>query len=442
MIGLANSVSDIIDQAPASSTILVAYSGGVDSHVLLHVCSGLKGVYPNKNIKAVYIDHGLHKDSPQWRDHCEAIASSLGIEFLSEKVHAANINGDGPEQAARNARYAALALLVNSGTLLLTAQHQDDQAETLMLQLLRGAGAKGLASMPTLAAFGKGCIGRPFLSISQQEVMDYAMVNKLCWIDDPSNLDTSLDRNYLRQQVIPLIKKRWPAFAKTTSRTASHCAEATDILSSYGSTFLSGRPDEISLELFQQVKPNVCRLILREWMLLNDTRLPSEKVLNQILVLATKKIGSSGLVEWSDYQVRLFNQRFFLFKKALDMPATTPTIWPNTELTLRTSIGLLKRTPVLGFGLSRKTWMSSEVSVRYRTGGEKIRIAKGVGHRPVKKLLSERKIFPWQRQHIPLIYFGERLVAVANLWVADEFSVNKEELGFELEWLHPGARIC
>lgn len=442
MIGLVNSVRDIIDQVPDSNTILVAYSGGVDSHVLLHVCSGLEGVHRNKNVKAVYIDHGLHKDSSKWRDHCEAIATSLGVEFLSEKVQAANLNGDGPEQAARNARYAALRLLVNNGTLLLTAQHQDDQAETLMLQLLRGAGAKGLASMPALAAFGEGCIGRPFLPISQQEVMDYATVNKLCWIDDPSNSDTSLDRNYLRQEVIPLIKKRWPAFAKTTSRTASHCAEATDILSNYGSSFLSGRPDEISLELFQHIKPSVCRLILREWVILNDARLPSEKVLKQISVLATKESGGSGLVEWSDYQVRSFNQRLFIFKKVLDVPEATPTIWPDSDATLRTSIGLLKKTPVLGFGLSRKSWMSSNVSVRYRVGGEKIRLRRDVGHRSVKKLLSEQRIFPWQRHHIPLIYFGERLAAVANLWVADEFSVNKGELGFELEWTHPRARIC
>jgi len=272
--------------------------------------------------------------------------------------------------------------------------------------------------------------------------MDYATVNKLCWIEDPSNLDTSLDRNYLRQQVIPLIKKRWPAFAKTTSRTASHCAEAAGILSDHGSTYLSGRPDELNLELFQQVNPSVCRLILREWVLLNDARLPSEKILKQIQTLATNSTGSSGLVEWSEYQVRVFNQRFFIFKKELDMPATSPSVWADSEETLVTSIGLLKRTPVVGFGLNRKTWVSSDVNVRYRVGGEKIRLARGVGHRSVKKLLNERKIFPWQRHHIPLIYFGEQLVAVANLWVADEFSVKKGELGFEVEWLHPRVRIC
>ena len=209
-------------------TWCLAYSGGVDSQVLLHLLSALNKTH-GLNIRAVYIDHGLQQASKQWQQHCAKSCESLSIPFQSIYVNA-HAKGESPEAAARHARYGALAELISDDSCLLTAQHQDDQAETFLLQLFRGAGAAGLSAMPVYTKFSKGFHLRPLLGISQKQILDYAEHHQLSWVEDPSNQDHQYDRNYLRHSLMPLLKQRWPAIDKTLSVAAQQQAENASLI--------------------------------------------------------------------------------------------------------------------------------------------------------------------------------------------------------------------
>lgn len=423
--------------------VVIAYSGGVDSHVLLHVCSRLKQALPHITFSAMYIDHGLHEDSSQWRDHCESVCLSLAVDFISQKVNAANTNGDGPEQAARHARYDALRHVVQTGTVLLTAQHQDDQAETLMLQLLRGAGIDGLASMPACNNFGLGFIARPFLSVSKSDIKRYAANEGLVWIEDSSNLDTSLDRNFLRQQVIPLIEQRWPAFSKTTSRSASHCAEASSVLFNVASSDMGSESmDVLAMRTIHHLDAARQRLLIRHWLFRNQVRMPSEKILTEIQRFITLDASASALIEWPSVQVRLFDAKFFLTSINTKELAYGSLDWCEDKLDIGILMGVLSKNLVVGRGIDQHKWAASKVTVVARTGGESIKLLGREGRRKLKKLFYDAKIFPWVRHVVPLIYFDGTLVAVANLWVDEAFLVNnKNTMGYELNWDHPRLKI-
>jgi len=438
---LVNCVEQHIASIAGIKKVVVAYSGGVDSHVLLHACAKLKSKLKSLSFSAVYIDHGLHDDSSLWSEHCKRITTDLDFPFSSLEVNAKNERGEGPEQAARVARYAALSNFIDEHSVLLTAQHQDDQAETLMLQLLRGAGVNGLASMPSLSQFTMGFISRPLLGFSKQQVLQYAKKEGLDWIDDSSNYDVSYDRNFLRQEVIPLLQSRWPAFSKTTARSASHCAEASIILGDLGSSILmEARGRELSVSLVKEYKVEIQRLIIREWLKKNDVRLPSEKILQQIQLMLTINSNKSALVEWGGHQIRLFDNRFF-YRKQLDEPTFKKLNWCGVALKLPNSMGEVSIKPAIGKGIDRALWDASDVSVRCRQGGERIKLAERLGSKKLKKLLNEERVFPWVRGSIPLIYLNDNLVAVANLWCDERYLAKVDKQGYIVDWQHPEWRI-
>ena len=217
-------IESALDQHKQPRHVYVAYSGGVDSHVLLHFCASIKLL--KDKITAVYVHHGLQAEAESWAKHCEKTAEGLGVDFLVLRVNAYAKSGESPEEAARNARYAALKSLMDADDMLLLAQHREDQLETVLLQLFRGSGLRGLSGMPERMAFGQGVMLRPLLNIPKQAINDYAQAHQLSWVEDPSNQSNDYDRNFLRNAVVPLLKQRWPAIDKTVSRSAKHCADA------------------------------------------------------------------------------------------------------------------------------------------------------------------------------------------------------------------------
>lgn len=443
MTDLVKSIEQLIAPINDLSTVIVAYSGGVDSHVLLHACSHLAVSFESIQFKAIYIDHGLHKDSTKWSDHCRQISADLAIEFTSIKVDASNTSGEGPEQAARLVRYQALKSVMNDASLLMTAQHQDDQAETLMLQLLRGSGIKGLAAMPSLARFGAGQIARPFLNHSKQSILDYAKKNDLDWIEDPSNSDTTLNRNYLRQQVIPLIKQRWPAFAKTTSRTALHCAETDSVLSDCLSIYVPGlNVETFDCHSIKALTGATQRLVLREWLMQNELQLPSQKVLEQIQAMLSSRSTKAACVEWGKHQIRCFAGKLYVCNQSQDLPGFTPIKWQGSHVNLVDNLGSLQITKTQSVGINQAKWdAASNISVRSRVDGERIKLANRKGSKKLKQLYQEAKVLPWLRDNVPLIYIDDKLAAVADLWLAEEFSTALGEAAYQVEWLHPNLRI-
>src|SRR3990167_3364991 len=237
---LLNAITNFFNQfenASPQPMFWLGFSGGLDSQVLLTLCAE----YQKKNpisLKVIHIHHGLHSDADQWAQHCADTCQQYGLDFINQAIQFKLKPGESLEETARNHRYAAFASFMQAKDILLTAHHQDDQAETVLLQLFRGAGVKGLAAMPAISAFNNGFHARPLLNFPRIVLQQYAEKHQLKWINDSSNDDKRLTRNYLRQEILPKLKERWPSVTNLLARSAAHCAEAQELLESISETEL------------------------------------------------------------------------------------------------------------------------------------------------------------------------------------------------------------
>lgn len=432
-----------LSRHPPASRYWIAYSGGLDSQVLLHLCAKLKASHPGVQFAAVHVHHGLQAAADEWAETCEATSRMLGIPFRLLRVKAVAKPGESPEEAARNARYEALRTLLSDGEALLTAQHRDDQAETLLLQLCRGAGIAGLAAMPEHAAFGPGFLLRPLLSFSRTQLRDYAEEHALAWIEDPSNLDLSYDRNFIRHEVLPLLEKRWPAVKDTLARTAKHCAEAQTQLNSLAAdllkTVIQPQRGTLLLDRLRACSEPDRRLILREWLRNRSFRRPSTRVVDRVLNEALDaKPDRNPAIRWSEGQIRRYRGELFL------MPATPPfhpdkiIPWDGVAtLRLPDGNGDLSAALEKRAGISLAAWRSGMITVRYRQGGESLRLLRREGSHDLKKLFQEAGIPPWIRERTPLIYIGDELAAVAGWWVSAAFAGEANDCNIVIRWHAP-----
>ncbi len=267
-------------------SIVIAYSGGLDSHVLLHLVASLRDHYPALTIQAIHVDHQLNPQSDQWALHCQKICEDLQIPICIEKILLNLKPGDSLEEEARHARYDVLKKYIQKDTALLTAHNLNDQAETFLLQALRGAGPKGLSAMPETKKFGDGFLIRPLLSISREALEQYARENQLKWIEDDSNVDPRFRRNFLRHDIFPLLKKQCPAVMQNFSRSARLSAEhekmISDIVKSDFEKIKTDDVTKIDLKKLREFSAEKQRLLLREWFSQNELRMPNEKHLKQI----------------------------------------------------------------------------------------------------------------------------------------------------------------
>lgn len=423
---------------PATHCYWLAYSGGCDSHVLLHAMSSLRVDLPNISIKAIHVDHGLNPASQRWSEHCKCVAHALDIHCEVIRVDAKPNAGESPEAAARVARYKALAVYIQKGDVLVTAHHQDDQAETVLLQLLRGAGPAGLAAMPAFDAFSQGWLARPLLNESRAALMAYAEQQQLRWVNDESNFNTQFKRNVIRHQVMPLLQQHWPAAAKTLVRAASHSAEANKLLDTLAQSDVDSVKGDEANTLFvsrlKQLDDQRQRNVLRKW--ISDANLPCPSTaklqrLQQDMLYA--KSDRNPHITWPGGQARRY--RDILYLMPAEPAISTATIaWDiNAPLALPSN-GILNAYAAQGQGISRKLCALHGVSVRYRQGGEHCQL---VGHphsHSLKHLFQEHAIPPWQRHRMPLIYLGENLAAIADLWICQPYQAGEQEAGWAIEW--------
>ncbi|WFP48454.1 tRNA lysidine(34) synthetase TilS [Methylomonas sp. EFPC3] len=423
---------------PDCRTVYVAYSGGVDSHVLLHLAAVGAGL--QERIVAVYVNHGLQASADAWGEHCRRQCLELRVAFQIVKVDAVARNGEGPEAAAREARYRALRPLLEEGDVLLLAQHREDQAETLLLQLFRGAGVAGLAGMPVDAAFGRGRMLRPFLDKSKKDICDYARANHLQWVDDPSNQSSDFDRNFLRNQILPLLKQRWPALDKTVARSAAHCGEASRMLEDWVGPVLAEMLDpeskSICLAGLSRLSDSQRRFVLRKWLTSFGLKPPSAAVIDALTAQATNRQGktSAPQLQIQGYHVLGYRQKLFCIPAvALDKFAGN-LLWPkpDTRLDLGNGYGLVRAEACSG--IAKAHWDGAEVSVKARVGGEKLKLSGRAGHHCLKKLYQEAAIPPWERDQRPLLYMDGRLAAVAGLWVAEWAWASGEAACYRVDW--------
>lgn len=417
----------------------VAYSGGLDSHVLLHAMTRLREQQPGRVVEAIHVNHALQPSAQQWAEHCSRTCAALQMSCHVLQVDAAPASGESPEAAARHARYQALAGMLQPGDVLLTAHHRDDQAETLLLQLLRGAGPHGLAAMPVAATFGRGVHLRPLLEFTHAELQNYASEQQLRWIEDPSNAETGFDRNYVRHEIMPRLAARWPAASSLLARSAGHAADAASLLDAMAHSDLAqitGDAGTLSVMQLKTLDPPRQRNVLRAWFRLLRLPLPSaihiDHILHDVVAVAGDR---EPCVRWPGAEVRRYRDRLYALPllQVHDVSLVLP--WDmQRPLPLPAGLGTLRATPAQGRGLKASLCGAAEVTVRFRHGGERCRPA-GRGHsHELRKLYQEAGIPPWQRDRIPLIYVGSDLAAVGALWCCEPFHAGPGEDGLLLSY--------
>lgn len=417
----------------------VAYSGGLDSHVLLHAMARLREQQPARIVEAIHVNHALQSSAQQWAEHCSRTCTALQMPCHVLQVNAAPASGESPEAAARHARYQALAGMLQPGDLLLTAHHRDDQAETLLLQLLRGAGPHGLAAMPEAATFGTGWHLRPLLEFAHAELKNYASEQQLRWIEDPSNTETSFDRNYVRHEIMPRLAARWPAVSSLLARSAGHAADAASLLDTIAHSDLAqitGAPDTLSVMQLHALTPPRQRNVLRAWFRQLKLPLPSaahiEHILHDVIAVAGDR---EPCVRWPGVEVRRYRDSLYALPPLQPHDAALVLPWDmQRPLLLPDGLGTLRTTPTQGRGLKASLCGAVGVSVRFRRGGERCRpVGRGHSHE-LRKLYQEAGIPPWQRDRIPLIYMGSDLAAVGALWCCEPFHAGAGEDGLLLSY--------
>jgi len=419
-------VARFLDTLAQNRRIMVGYSGGLDSHVLLVALHQCRVERPDLRLSAVHIDHGIQSESGSWSDHCRRTCRDLDIPIQVLSTTVGTDPKQGPEASARIVRYELFASILGEGDYLLLGQHADDQAETFLLQALRGSGPDGLASIPRQRAFAAGHLCRPLLDINRLELEIFARKRALQWVEDPSNRSSKFDRNFLRNEIIPHLRQRWPALDQTLSRSATRCGAASHLL-------LSVATEDLKLVRTQQGNClNIPRLLklgqerifntLRLWVRNNGLTLPRLQDLQQVeahLLLANES--HNGIVEIGGYQFRRYREQLYLLTKPPPERAFEQ-IWrsPFQPLQIPETGQTLTHSDCLKQGLLLSP--EHEVQVRSRLGGELIKVGNPAYHKAVKKVLQEASIPPWHRDTIPLLYIDGRLAAIWDIAVSRDFN--------------------
>lgn len=425
-----------LQQFPNTQRFLIAYSGGLDSHVLLHA---LANILPKEKLKAVYINHGWHKDAEQWGEHCQQVCQDLNISCEVVKVDAQPKQGESAEECAREARYAAFANLVQTNDCLLTAHQQNDQAETLLLQMFRGAGIKGLASMPVITSFALGYHARPLLNYARTDLEAYAKQHHLKWIEDDSNKNLRFDRNFIRHQILPEIQQHWPQVTKTIARVAEHCAEAELLLEQLAQQDLAivgaqHAAPVLSISKLLNLNPARLHNVLRYWLRQLGFAVPSQMQLQHIETDVLQcNADANPVVAWGEVEVRRYRDDLYALPKHKIENLPEQLIWNLAQPLAIPEMGTLVATQELGKGICCVALPENKVTIRFRQNGERFHPAGRQGSHPLKKLMQEWNIPPWQRDFIPLIYHDNQLIAVAGFAVHAEFVAKSDEMGWEIK---------
>ncbi|RRV68991.1 tRNA lysidine(34) synthetase TilS [Stutzerimonas stutzeri] len=408
----------------------MGFSGGLDSTVLLHALVRLAERRALPPIRAIHVHHGLQVAADDWPAHCQQVCDRLGVAL--EIVRVQVVPGASLERAARDARYQAFAARLGEDELLLTGQHRDDQAETLLFRLLRGAGVRGLVAMPVARALASGQLVRPLLDVSRAELEDYARANGLTWVEDPSNKQLEYSRNFLRRQVLPLLQQRWPQVSSSLARTAAHMADAQQLLDELAQQDLAVAQADIdfdwlnlpslALAPLRKLPPARQRNALRHW-LAGRALAPDENHWAGWECLRDARADATPRWRLAGGELQRSGERIWWLPDGWLASVGGPVDWPDpsVELQLPGNGSLrLEGAPPIG-----------RLQIRYRTGGEVMAVS-GRGRRDLKRLLNEAGVPAFARGRLPLLYCDEQLVAVANL---PQLSAGR----CALKWCAPGC---
>jgi tRNA(Ile)-lysidine synthase len=411
-------------------------SGGLDSVVLFSILADLAPEL-GFSLTAIHVNHGISPNAARWADFCAELCRERGIPCRIETVDIAPHRDLGLEGAAREARYEAFARL--DADLLALAQHRDDQAETVLLQLLRGAGVRGLSAMPHTREIGGGALRlvRPLLDVSRHEIASYAKARGLAWIEDESNDDTARKRNFLRHEVLPLLEREFPAAHDTLARAARHMAEADGLLDELA------RRDLEALGGAEMCVARLCALgearaknALRYACALRGIAAPGSARLEELVRQLTRARADAGVhITSSGWSFRRYRDRLYLEPEIYAADAAFLETWHGeSALPLLQLGGVLGFKPEEGRGLSLEKLRQEPVTVRLRRGGERLRPDFRRPTRTLKNLFQERGVPPWRRDSLPLLYCGDHLVSVPGLGDDCEYQAQPGEPGVIVTW--------
>jgi tRNA(Ile)-lysidine synthase len=433
--------------------IIIAYSGGVDSQVLLHAIAQLKKQQLNNNVTVCHVNHGLSNNAGQWQSLAEKECEKLSLKLVVKKVKIEVRAQQSLEAIARKLRYSALEKLSEKPAIILTGHHRDDQSETFLLALKRGGGVKGLSAMAKVSPLGKHLLVRPLLNLSRQQIEQYAITNNLTWVEDESNSDVSFDRNFIRHEVMPLLSERWPSISSAINRSASHCSAGQELLDELATQDLHKiQTNDNGLSIEPLIRLSTARFnnLIRYFLAQNNCLMPSTEQLHQVRTQLQVANDKTPMIKVAEHYLRRFKGILYLTPDYKDI-----SLWQAAiELsTVNLSVNLPDNLAKLNFNhhannssktvrVDNTSWQTyvclprkdQTVTVRFNHENPSCKPDYRQHSRPVKKVLQELLIPPWQRKRIPFLYYDNELVAAIGYFVCQDFVAKSNQSSIQISW--------
>ena len=422
----------ILQSYPAVDKYIVGFSGGADSTALLHALNAVQDQL-DIPISAVHINHGLHDHADLWQKQCEDFCLRNSIELVCLRVNPGKNSGKGLEAEARHLRYEAISTLVQPGACLLTAHHADDQAETLLLNLMRGSGVDGLSAMPESRPFGGGLLQRPLLGFQNGALREYLRKNNIEWTEDPSNQHLDHDRNFVRHEIIPLLGKRWPEVSKRLLLTRKAMTDARFLLEKVADEYLDQNlihPQVLQIKTEPCAEPEMFKLVIRRWLKQSGTTsIPAYRLESFCEQLRQPGRNHKETIKWGGWALYLYKRQLWLHENRDLLPC--PTIeWPAAD----TTVGLGGDAGQIILQGPNYLRPDGKFIVSSRTGTDETTIYRGGHHKSLKNLFQAANIPPWLRDCIPLCTLDGRLVAMGDWCIDEHFASWMFENDTHLRW--------
>lgn len=393
--------------------LCVAYSGGPDSTAVLHALAQLPEAHA-RGLRALHVDHGLHEDSHAWAEHCRQLAQAWGVGCLVLRVDVDHARGYGLEAAARDARYRAFAASLQKDEQLLLAHHRDDQAETVLLKLLRGAGPEGLGGMRARRRLGEGHLWRPLLDTPRQALRSYVEQHRLPCIDDPSNHDARLSRNFLRHEILPRLSQHWPQAVDSIVHSAHLHRAASEALEQQWRTeqarLLDATNGSLDADGWLALPPALRHPLLDDWLHARGLSAPTRAQREQIERQCGARDGQLPCIRWPGVEVHVWKGRLWALPPQPAIDPLWQASWHGEPLPLPDGGSLLLDPPAR---------LDAPLTVRLRRGGEHLRPAGDPHTRELRDLFQQSVMPPWRRAACPMLYDGDELVGVGDRWFTD-----------------------
>jgi tRNA(Ile)-lysidine synthase len=437
--------------------LIVAYSGGVDSQVLLHALVQLKQNNIIRNaITVCHVNHGLSDNALYWQNFAKQECAKLSVTLIVKAVNVQAQAQQSLEALARDARYKALKSLSDNKSLVLTGHHSDDQTETFLLALKRGAGLKGLSAMAEQSALAQHLLLRPLLNISRQEIVDYATEHQLDWIEDESNKDTRFDRNFIRQTIMPLMRERWPSISKTINRSAEHCSAGQELLNELAEQDLSlasnnANDTHLRISALKTLSPARFNNLIRYFLARHNCLMPTSEQVNQLKFQLQADSDKTPTVKVGEHYLRRFRDELYLtsdFKNISDWQVEIDFSKNNSSLVLPDQLGELIFTHLVAKGDKAESTSvhdkaltaiclpkeNQQVTIRFSHDNPKCLPEYRQYSRSVKKVLQELNIAPWQRKRIAFLYYDNELVSAIGYFICQPFVAKDKQPSIYIGW--------